>query len=59
MKLYMMVEVKGKLSEKEKEDLCWKMLQATDAHSMTARETLEELKEELTTGIHGQARCKE
>ena len=47
MKLYMMVEVKDNLTEKQQEKLCWDIMEATDVYSITCRNTLQELKDEL------------
>lgn len=48
MKLFLMVETKNKLSKKEQEELCWKMMEGTDVYNMVARETLEELNSVLS-----------
>lgn len=47
MKLYLMVEVKGNLSEKEQEKLCWDMMEGSDVYSMVARESIKELQDAL------------
>ena len=48
MKLYMMVELNGDLSEKEQEDLCWKLMEGTDVYNMVARKSMEELNSVLS-----------
>lgn len=44
MKLYLMIEARGELSDKEQEALCWKMMEGTDVYNMVARESMESLK---------------
>lgn len=44
MKLYMMIETrKDKLSEEEQEQLCWDLMEGSDAYNIVARDSMEKL----------------